>query len=305
MLPFSRPRGNAIWTPHRGSCSSADLDDNATTSNDRTRPGGRDTTRHHTAPRRTDKAGHDPGTLWFALIKCKASRESVLAIETTPRAYLFIAVPVVFALSAMGALALFSTFVLGHGSVYGLVPLFLLNAEANIPTFFSALNLILCGLLLLLIATFTARTGGRFVASWVLLGLGALFVGVDEAAQIHELLDANPQWTLGMMRKEDSPFVVVYGLLTLGLAVATFRLFLRLPTRYKVLFTSTAVLYVGGALGLELVGARELTTAGATWYYEVVNGMEEVLEMAAVTLLNASLLGYIRSMHGPLTISAQ
>lgn len=231
--------------------------------------------------------------------------KSLASIAITPRAYLWVAVPIVIALSAMGALALYSTFGLGHGSVYGAVPLFMLNAEANIPTFFSALNLMLCGLLLLLVAAFTSRARRRFAGSWFLLGVGALFVGVDEAAQIHELLDANPEWTLGTLRKEDSPFVVVYALLALGIAISVLRLFLHLPMRYKLLFSSAAALFVAGALGLELIGARELTTTGATLYYEVVNGVEEVMEMAAVVMLNASLLGYIRAMHGPLTIRAQ
>lgn len=205
----------------------------------------------------------------------------------------------------MGALALYSTFALGHGSVYGLVPMFLLDAEANIPTFFSALNLILCSLLLLLLATFTARSGGRFVGSWVLLGLGALFVGVDEAAQIHELLDENPQWTGGNLRGEDSPWVLVYGALALAVAIATVGLFLQLPARYQALFALGAGMFVLGSIGFEIIGARELTGAGKTWFYAAVNGAEEVLEMAAVTLVNASLLSYIQARYGPLVISAR
>lgn len=228
-----------------------------------------------------------------------------MAVEITPRAYLFIAVPVVLLLAGMGALALYSTYVLGHGSVYGLVPMFLLDAEGNVPTFFSALNLILCSLLLMLVATFTARSGGRFVGSWVLLGIGAAFVGVDEAAQIHELLDRNPQWTGGALRGEDSPWVLVYGVVALAFAMATAGLFLHLPRRYQVLFALGAGMFVAGSIGLEIIGARELTGAGKTWFYAVVNGTEEVLEMAAVTLVNASLLSYIQSRHGPLVIAAR
>ena len=228
-----------------------------------------------------------------------------MAVQITPRAYLFIAVPLVLLLSGMGALALYSTFVLGHGSVYGLVPMFLLDAEANIPTFFSAMNLILCSVLLMLVATFTARSGGRFVGSWVLLGIGALFVGVDEAAQIHELLDKNPQWTGGNLRGEDSPWVLVYGVVALAVAVATAGLFLQLPRRYQALFALGAGMFVAGSIGFEIIGARELTAAGKTWFYGAVNGAEEMLEMAAVTLVNASLLSYIQTRHGPLVISAR
>lgn len=52
------------------------------------------------------------------------------------RSYLAVAIPLVIGLSLLGALALYSTFILGHGTVLGLVRLFSLNAEGSIPTFF-------------------------------------------------------------------------------------------------------------------------------------------------------------------------
>lgn len=227
-----------------------------------------------------------------------------MVIEITPRSYLFIAVPIVLALSVMGLLALVSTFALNHGSVYGLVPMFLLNAEGNIPTFFSATNLLFGSMLLMLVAALTRRTGRRFAGTWLLLGLGALCVAVDEAAQVHELLDENPQWTNGSLTGEDSPWVLVYGAIAVVLVIASARLFLHLPRRFQLMFSLGAAMFVAGAIGLEIIGAQELTTVGKTWYYEAVNGVEEVLEMSAVTLVNASLLAYIRTTYGPLRLSS-
>lgn len=226
-------------------------------------------------------------------------------ITITPRSYLLLAVPIVAGLAAMGALAIYSTYVLGHGSVFGLVRLFNLDAEANIPTFFSSLNLALCGFLLVATGVFARNSGRPFFFSWLLLGLGALFVAIDEAAQIHELLDSNTEWTGGLLQGEDSPWVIVYTLIALGFAVAALRLFLHLPRRYQVLFGTGAALFVGGSVGLEVVGAMQLVDAGKTAFYAIVNGSEEVIEMAAVTLVNASILSYIRATHGPLMIGTR
>lgn len=55
-----------------------------------------------------------------------------------------------------------------------------------------------CSVLLFLVARDAQQSGRPFVAAWGFLGLSALFVAVDEGAQIHELLDRNPQWTAGL-----------------------------------------------------------------------------------------------------------
>ena len=137
--------------------------------------------------------------------------------------------------------------------------------------------------------------------------MSALFVAVDEGAQIHELLDRNPQWTAGLFEARgalDGPWVVVYGALALGFCVGLTRFFLHLPPRYKLLFSLGAGPFVGASIGLEMLGAQVSTSAGKSLLYEGVNAVEEVIEMAAVTLINASLLSYLQTMHGLLMLRA-
>lgn len=221
------------------------------------------------------------------------------------RSYLVVTVPIVVVLSALGALALYSIFVLGHGSAYGLVPMFLLNAEGNIPTFFSSANLMFCSILLFVAGGNAKQSGRPFAITWIFLGLIALLVAVDEGVQIHELLDRNREWTKGLFKAEGAlagPWVVVYGALVLGFLIGFARFFLHLPPRYKLLFSSGAAMFVGASIGLEMIGAEVWTAAGKSFFFEIVNWIEEVFEMSAVTLINASLLSYIQTMHGPLTI---
>lgn len=221
------------------------------------------------------------------------------------RSYLVVAVPLVIVLSLLGALALYRIHVLGHGTAYGLVPLFLLNAEGNIPTFFSSANLVFCSILLFLAGHAAKQSSQPFAISWSLLGLLALFVAVDEGAQIHELLDRNRAWTTHLFEPQGAlagPWVVAYGTLVLAVLAGYVRFFLHLPTRYRLLFALGAALFVGASIGLEMLGAKEWTAAGKSLLFEILNWIEEVCEMSAVTLINASLLSYIQSRHGPLTI---
>ena len=217
------------------------------------------------------------------------------------------ATPVVIALSALGWLALYCTFILGHGTVYGLIDMFLLNAEANVPTFFSSSNLLLCSALLFVLGSAAQQSGRPFASAWRALGLAALFVAIDESAQIHELLDRNPEWTTSYFSPEgmlDGPWVVVYGAVVLAFVMAFARFFLHLPGRYKLLFMISAALFVGASIGLEMVGAEILSRDGKTYRYEIVNAIEEICEMVAVVILNTSLLSYLQATYGSTAIQA-
>src|ERR1041384_1983401 len=62
---------------------------------------------------------------------------------------------------------------------------FSLDREANFPTYFSVVQLVVAGLLCLSIARNPSHQGER--RSWQILGYGMLFMSIDEMTQIHEL----------------------------------------------------------------------------------------------------------------------
>jgi hypothetical protein len=78
-----------------------------------------------------------------------------------------------------------SKFYFNHGQVYGLVPLFDFNTEANIPTFYSSLALISCSILLAFIFLAHKRQGSSY-KPWRGLSIIFLFLSIDEIATIHE-----------------------------------------------------------------------------------------------------------------------
>lgn len=67
-----------------------------------------------------------------------------------------------------------------------------LDGEGNLPSYFSALQLLACGLVLTLFALQHRRTGSRWRHHWTVLACGFVYLSFDEAAQLHELLNCRP-----------------------------------------------------------------------------------------------------------------
>jgi hypothetical protein len=184
----------------------------------------------------------------------------------------------------------------GHDYLLGLLRLFDVNEEANIPTLFSTLLLLSAGLLLAVIASGERARGGRDVGRWKLLSAVFLFLAVDESAMLHELFITPGHELLG----RDVPGVIFYAwvipyfLLVLGLMVYLGGFVLRLPTAIRTQFILSAVLFVGGSLGVELFeGIQDKWHGEHTPIYALLASIEEGMEMAGVIVFIGALLHYI------------
>ena len=179
---------------------------------------------------------------------------------------------------------------LGMGQVYGLKPRFDLGGEGNIPAFYSAVALLAAGVLLLTVARLKFDDGDRHRWGWVGLGLGFLVMALDEATQIHELLYHVPGFDSG-----DWLWIVPIGVLLLVIGGTFLRFVLHLKPRYRRLFLLSAALFLGGAVGLELMADVTIggTSQGLSWPSVLFTGVEETLEMSGVALFIVSLLQYL------------
>src|SRR4028119_2268302 len=77
----------------------------------------------------------------------------------------------------------------GHDNIYGIVPLFLLNQESNIPTYVSSFNLLLASVLLGVITRVKRNQRDAYTGQWAFLAFLFLYFSLDETACIHELLN--------------------------------------------------------------------------------------------------------------------
>lgn len=187
---------------------------------------------------------------------------------------------------------------------------FRVDFERNFPTLFSSGLLFLCSLFLLLIACFTRQKNMRYVFHWALLALIFLFLSVDEFFMIHEKLHT-PLKTL--MQDAASgifhyPWVIPYFLAFIVLSLVYLRFFFALPHTTRLWFVISAVCFVGGAVGIEMLSAYmhdagNLSEHGtgtqlANGPYMAVSALEECMEMTGAALFACALLHYIRTAFG-------
>jgi hypothetical protein len=160
------------------------------------------------------------------------------------------------------------------------------DRESGVPAWFSTVLLLLCAQALWRLADTSALGERRRWSSRErLLAAAFVYLSLDEATAIHEqtirplrrLLDLNGALSFSWIVLA-LPVTAALGLFMLGYLRA-------LPRRSLVQFVLAGVLYVGGAAGVEMVGAV-LWDAGSeisTGYVLSVT-VEEGLEMASLVL---------------------
>jgi hypothetical protein len=189
-----------------------------------------------------------------------------------------------------------TAYLTGHMRVYGLVRLFNVDAEQNIPTFFSTLLLLFAALLLAVITILKRKQTASYVTHWAILSFGFLFMATDEACSFHEQLVAPVRKLLGGGNLGVFYYAWVIPGIALVLVLALFfiKFLLHLPVKTRLTFLMAAILYLGGAIGCDLIEGRYAELHGAhNLTFNMIATVEEGLEMAGAILFIWALLVYI------------
>ena len=169
--------------------------------------------------------------------------------------------------------------------------LFDMHGEVTIPTWFSSSVLLLCALAVSGVALLTWRALDRYRYHWAGLGLIFLGLSVEESADIHGAVShkmQNVYETGGIMTY---PWVLPAAMLALVVGVLYIRFLRDLNPYTRRLFIIAGCIYLGGALGMELVEAAYESRFGADFVYLLMVTVEETVEIAgAILFLTASLL---------------
>ena len=217
---------------------------------------------------------------------------------------------ITLSLSSFAALLLFAYFGavsvrvgMEHPRFLGVVRLFDLDAEANIPALFSTFLFLFNSALLFLIYRLRQHeTAGKEGAIWLFLSVLFCFLGIDEAVSIHEIFNKHP-WArpTGVLH---FVWVVPYGIATIVLTVIMIPWFLKLDGRTRWLFATSAIIFLSGAVGMEMISGRYLESVNEKrgLVYQLMVAVEEGLEMTGLIVFNYSLLGQLRRF-APVSVS--
>jgi hypothetical protein len=189
-----------------------------------------------------------------------------------------------------------------HTTVYGFINLFNFDSESNLPTYFSSTNLLIAAVLLYSIFYAEKMKNSANKKYWLVLSLVLFCLSVDEAASLHELL-MRPMQEILESKSIDSrwlfyPWVIPGIIIVLVMAAFFLKFYLRLPIRYKVLFGISAVLLIGGAIGMEVINSfivHAVDFEGSLTYC-ILMTLEESMEMTGVIVFIYALIEYMQSV---------
>jgi hypothetical protein len=149
--------------------------------------------------------------------------------------------------------------------------------------------------LLLLIATAKRKEG--LSEHWYWHGMAAvfLFLSVDEITILHERFNEPVRETLETSGALHFAWVIPYALIILSLVVLYARfVFKIIPRKTRNLMILSACIFIGGALGLELVGSYYFSKVGEIDItFALMATLEETMEMFGVVLFIYTLMDYI------------
>ena len=203
----------------------------------------------------------------------------------------------IFVLLFLNVVGIIFTYYINLNSIFinEYIRLFDFNTETNIPTFFSSILLLICGVLLLCIVIFKKNQQAPYIA-WLGLALIFFFLSIDEFSSIHEKFTHPTREFLGSSQKGllYYAWVIPYGIALISLAILYVKFLKSLPPKILKLFLLSGFVFLLGAIGFEMIGGKHVEIHGeenvlAAIYYSI----EELLEMLGATLFAYSLLYYI------------
>lgn len=163
-----------------------------------------------------------------------------------------------------------------------------LDEENNLPTWFSSFLLMNAAGLLYLVRQSTDAWRGH----WTVLAVGFFLMSVDEVAGVHETLNTatHTLWAW--------PALVLLGVLGLW-----FVPFIRALSRSTMVqFVLAGLVFVGGAIGMEIVGDP---MDADTLVYNMTVLVEEGMEMMGVLIFAHALILFLQAQHRTPTLHVE
>src|SRR3989442_9129819 len=180
--------------------------------------------------------------------------------------------------------------------------LFDLDAEANIPTWFSSALLLMCATLVAANAAAKWQTRGRYRVHWIVLSVIFLYLSVDETAIIHEMSIKPLRSMLHTTGLLYNAWIIPGIAATAIFVLAYLKFLLNLPPGTGLLFFVAGAVYVGGAVGVEaLSGLYAVAHGEENLTYKLLTTIEESMEMLGLVIFINANLGYLRTGVGAIT----
>lgn len=180
---------------------------------------------------------------------------------------------------------------------------FELDGENTAIVWYSSLLILVNAAVLAVISILAAKRNHKMVFQWRLLAFVFVFLSLDETASFHESAAAPVKEALGLSGYFEFGWIVPAIMLVAVFVIYYTPFLFSLPRHIAVRFLFAGGVFVGGAVGLEMVGGNIVDATGSrTGVYLVASTIEETFEIIGMTLFLAALLRYLKEMFGEWTI---
>jgi len=178
-----------------------------------------------------------------------------------------------------------------------------LDKEHNLPTLYSTLSLYFCGILLMIISFGVRFNKEKFFLHWCFLGLTFLYLGTDEILVLHEQIISPLRSVINTTGFLYITWVIPALILVLFFALAYIKFLKALPAKTRNWFIVSGIVFVLGAVGLEVIGSNYMYNYGQdSLSYSFITTVEETLEMTGILMFINTLLDYLSTYYYELNI---
>lgn len=165
-----------------------------------------------------------------------------------------------------------------------------LDDEGSIATWFSSMQLFVVGLLFFFKSRHANAVELPSATFFCILGLGFIFLSIDEAAAIHEKINIVLKQVVFMPRfkGDHGVWIYVYVLLAgifLSLTLRNFIALWKHSRRIAFIMAIGLLTFVTGAVLLEIIGYQFLRNDMTSWRYVTEVALEEFLEMLGISIV--------------------
>ena len=183
--------------------------------------------------------------------------------------------------------------------------IFNLDREMNIPTWYSGLMLVSCGLIIRGIFSIKKSESDRWWRQWRTLSIIFFILAIDEIASIHEILIIDDLAdALNLPSFWHSVWVIPGTILVAVFIWKYWKFIMYLPNQLKRYFLIAISLYIGGALGMEMVGSYYDGIDGQqNLVYAMLATIEEVMEMMGCVVFIYGLLTYLGELSAGIQVN--
>lgn len=190
----------------------------------------------------------------------------------------------------------FCLYVVKYVEFEHLLEKFYVDSESSISTWYSTLILLFCSLLLAVIAAYKQKMNDRYTTYWQGLSFIFLFLSVDEAVALHELLIERTRVALNTSGIFYYAWIIPASVLLVIFVLVYLRLLLSLPAKIRLLWITAGIIFLSGTLGVEMLGGWYTEKFGVeNFTYTMIATLEELLEMVGILIFIYALLSYMQS----------